>query len=47
VTGAVLILTLTAFGAAGRLRERLAAVWRTRPRAPRAPAADSRLAARR
>jgi rhamnose transport system permease protein len=47
VTGAVLILTLTAFGAAGLLRERLAAVWRLRPRAPRAPAADSRLAARR
>jgi hypothetical protein len=47
VTGAVLVLTLSVFGAASLVRQRLATFWRLRPRAVRAPAADSRLAARR
>ncbi len=48
VTGAVLILTLAVFGAAGRFRQRLATLWRLRrPQAGGASAAQSRLAARR
>ena len=57
VTGAVLILTLSIFGATGVIRQKLGALWRLRrpPPAhqrdaagvPQAPNADSRLAARR